>query len=139
LGEVADISGVEEQDLINVIERFREPGRSLLMPAANVKLHSDSIIEISHESLMRIWQRLKNWVDEESDSAQMYRRLSDAAEMYQVGKTGLWRPPDLQLALNWQIKQKPTREPGQKGIIHTMSGPWSSWKPARPPMKVSKK
>lgn len=109
LGEVADISGVEEQDLINVIERFREPGRSLLMPAANVKLHSDSIIEISHESLMRIWQRLKNWVDEESDSAQMYRRLSDAAEMYQVGKTGLWRPPDLQLALNWQIKQKPTR------------------------------
>jgi hypothetical protein len=58
---------------------------------------------------MRIWQRLKNWVDEESDSAQMYKRLSDAAEMYQVGKTGLWRPPDLQLALNWQIKQKPTR------------------------------
>ncbi len=109
LGEVAEMSGVEEEELINVIERFREPGRSLLMPAANVKLHSDSIIEISHESLMRIWQRLRNWVDEESDSAQMYKRLSDAAEMYQVGKTGLWRPPDLQLALNWQKKQKPTR------------------------------
>lgn len=109
LGEIADISGVEESKLISVIDRFREPGRSLLMPAANVKLHSDSIIEISHESLMRIWQRLKNWVDEEAESAQMYKRLSDAAEMYQVGKTGLWRPPDLQLALNWQIKQKPTR------------------------------
>jgi WD40 repeat protein len=109
LGEVADISGVEESELTHVIDRFREPGRSLLMPAANVSLHSDSIIEISHESLMRIWQRLKNWVDEEADSAQMYRRLSDAAEMYQIGKTGLWRPPDLQLALNWQIKQKPTR------------------------------
>jgi len=109
LGEIADISGVEEEELISVIERFREPGRSLLMPAANVKLHSDSIIEISHESLMRIWQRLKKWVDEESDSAQMYKRLSDAAEMYQVGKTGLWRPPDLQLALNWQKKQQPTR------------------------------
>jgi len=109
LGDVADISGVSEEELINVIERFREPGRSLLMPAANVKLNSDSIIEISHESLMRIWQRLRNWVDEESDSAQMYMRLSDAAEMYQVGKTGLWRPPDLQLALNWQKKQNPTR------------------------------
>jgi len=109
LGEVAEMSGVEEEKLISVIERFREPGRSLLMPAANVKLHSDSIIEISHESLMRIWQRLKSWVDEESDSAQMYKRMSDAAEMYQVGKTGLWRPPDLQLALNWQKKQQPTR------------------------------
>ena len=109
LGEVADISGVEESELIMVIERFREPGRSLLMPAANFSLRSDSIIEISHESLMRIWQRLKSWVDEEADSAQMYKRLSDAAEMYQIGKTGLWRPPDLQLALNWQIKQKPTR------------------------------
>lgn len=109
LEEIADISGVHEEDLISVIEKFREPGRSLLMPPSNVTLKSNSIIEISHESLMRIWQRLKNWVDEESDSAQMYRRLSDAAEMYQVGKTGLWRPPDLQLALNWQIKQKPTR------------------------------
>ena len=109
LEEIADISGVHEEDLISVIEKFREPGRSLLMPASNVVLKSNSIIEISHESLMRIWQRLRNWVDEEADSAQMYKRLSDAAEMYQVGKTGLWRPPDLQLALNWQIKQKPTR------------------------------
>jgi len=109
LEEIADISGVHEEELINVIEKFREPGRSLLMPPANVKLKSNSIIEISHESLMRIWQRLRNWVDEEADSAQMYKRLSDAAEMYQIGKTGLWRPPDLQLALNWQIKQKPTR------------------------------
>lgn len=109
LGEIASISGVNQEALIYVIDRFREPGRSLLMPAANVELHEDSIVEISHESLMRIWQRLKNWVDEEADSAQMYKRLSDAAEMYQIGKTGLWRPPDLQLALNWQRNQKPTR------------------------------
>jgi WD40 repeat protein len=44
----------------------------------------------------------------------MYKRLSEAAAMYQIGKTGLWRPPDLQLALNWQKKQKPTREWGQR-------------------------
>jgi hypothetical protein len=44
----------------------------------------------------------------------MYKRLSEAAAMYQIGKTGLWRPPDLQLALNWQKKQKPTREWAQR-------------------------
>jgi hypothetical protein len=63
---------------------------------------------------MRIWKRLNTWVDEESESAQMYKRLSDAAAMYQIGKTGLWRPPDLQLALNWQRKQRPTREWAQR-------------------------
>lgn len=108
LEEIVKISGVEEKELIGVIEKFREPGRSLLTPSANIKLKPTSVIEISHESLMRIWQRLRKWVDEEADSAQMYKRLSDAAEMYQVGKTGLWRPPDLHLALNWQKKQKPT-------------------------------
>ena len=58
---------------------------------------------------MRIWNRLSSWVDEEFESAQMYKRISDAAAMYQIGKTGLWRPPDLQLALNWQKKQRPAR------------------------------
>jgi WD40 repeat protein len=44
----------------------------------------------------------------------MYLRLAEAANMYQVGKAGLWRPPDLQLALNWQVKHKPTLVWGQR-------------------------
>jgi len=57
---------------------------------------------------MRIWDRLKLWVDEEAQAVNMYKRLSDASELFQRGKTGLWRPPDLQLALNWKRKQQPT-------------------------------
>ena len=38
----------------------------------------------------------------------MYLRLSEASAMYQQGKTGLWKPPDLQLALNWREQLKPT-------------------------------
>ena len=107
--EVARVANVDESMVIEVVEHFRQPGLSLLMPPANVELYSDTIIEISHESLMRIWTRLKNWVDEEDESAQMYLRISEAAALYQIGRTGLWRPPDLQLALNWQKKQNPTR------------------------------
>lgn len=114
LGLVAELAGVNDQEVIRVVEKFRQPGRSFLMPPSGVPLHAGSIIEISHESLMRIWNRLKKWVDEEHESAQMYRRLSDAAAMYQVGRTGLWRPPDLQLALNWQKKQRPTRAWAQR-------------------------
>ena len=111
---VAELAEANEQDVMRVVEHFRKPGRSFLMPAANIPLNSESLIELSHESLMRIWNRLGSWVEEEFESAQMYKRLSDAAAMYQIGKTGLWRPPDLQLALNWQRKQRPTRAWGQR-------------------------
>lgn len=114
LNEIASICDVSEGDVIEVLEKFREPGRSLLTPAHGTPLNSKSMIDISHESLMRIWVRLKNWVDDEADAVQMYLRLAEAANMYQVGKAGLWRPPDLQLALNWQVKHKPTLVWGQR-------------------------
>jgi len=114
LGMVAQLAEASEDEVIHVVEQFRKSGRSFLMPAAHIPLTADSMIELSHESLMRIWNRLELWVDDEAESASMYRRLSDAAAMYQIGKTGLWRPPDLQLALNWQKKQKPTREWAQR-------------------------
>jgi len=114
LNEIASIADVSEADVVAVIEKFREPGRSLLTPAYGIELGSKSMIDISHESLMRIWVRLKNWVDDESEAVQMYLRLAEAAGQYQVGKAGLWRPPDLQLALNWQAKHKPTLVWGQR-------------------------
>jgi hypothetical protein len=114
LNEIAAIADVSEQDVIAVIEKFREPGRSLLTPAYGTQLGPKSMVDISHESLMRIWTRLKNWVDDEAEAVQMYLRLAEAAAMYQVGKAGLWRPPDLQLALNWQTKHKPTLVWGQR-------------------------
>jgi hypothetical protein len=114
IGLIAELTDASEQEVINVVEQFRKPGRSFLMPGINVPLVSDSNVELSHESLMRIWGRLSGWVDDEAESAQMYKRISEAAAMYQIGKTGLWRPPDLQLALNWQKKQKPTRTWAQR-------------------------
>lgn len=114
LNEIAAIADVSEEDVAGVIEKFREPGRSLITPAFGMALGGKAIVDISHESLMRIWVRLKNWVDDEADAVQMYTRLAEAASMYQVGKAGLWRPPDLQLALNWQAKHKPTLVWGQR-------------------------
>jgi ABC-type oligopeptide transport system ATPase subunit len=114
LSLIADLADADTAEVISVVEHFRKPGRSFLMPPHYVPLKSDSIIELSHESLMRIWNKLDAWVEEEFESATMYKRLSDAAAMYQIGKTGLWRPPDLQLALNWQKKQRPTREWAQR-------------------------
>lgn len=114
ISEIAELSGASDVEVIKVVDQFRKTGRSFLMPGIQVPLGSDSIVEISHESLMRIWIKLAGWVDDEFESSQMYKRLSEASAMYQIGRTGLWRPPDLQLALNWQKKQNPTRTWAQR-------------------------
>ncbi|HRE68623.1 MAG TPA: hypothetical protein PLX76_17010 [Cyclobacteriaceae bacterium] len=114
ISDVAELAQVSDNQVIEVVEHFRKPGRSFLMPGMQVDLKPTTQVELPHESLMRIWTRLSAWVEEEYESAQMYRRVSDAAAMYQIGKTSLWRPPDLQLALNWQKKQNPTRQWAQR-------------------------
>jgi energy-coupling factor transporter ATP-binding protein EcfA2 len=114
VAQIAELSQASDAQVINVVEKFRKTGRSFLMPGPSISLSGSSMIELSHESLMRIWTRLSAWVNEEFESAAMYKRISDAAAMYQIGKTSLWRPPDLQLALNWQKKQKPTRTWAQR-------------------------
>ncbi|WP_420579762.1 High-affnity carbon uptake protein Hat/HatR [Reichenbachiella sp.] len=114
LATIAAISGVNEEEVTRVVDKFREPGRTLLMPPHGIKLDSDTVIDISHESLMRIWTRLKSWLDEESRSAEMYLKLAESAERFQLGRAGLWKMPDLQLALNWQEENKPTLVWGQR-------------------------
>ncbi|MCX6333903.1 MAG: High-affnity carbon uptake protein Hat/HatR [Bacteroidia bacterium] len=96
------------EELFDVVEKFRIPSRSFVIPRQDISLTDESIIDLSHESLMRLWDRLKDWVDDEAASVQMYHRLSEASAMYQQGKTSLLRPPDLQLAINWRDQQKPT-------------------------------
>jgi WD40 repeat protein len=102
------IAGCTSEELFEVVEKFRVPARSFITPRHNVPLNDESIIDLSHESLMRLWDRLREWVDDEASSVQMYMRLSEASAMYQQGKTSLWRPPDLQLAINWRDHHKPT-------------------------------
>jgi WD40 repeat protein len=105
---IKNIVGCSGEELFEVVGRFRITSRSFITPRENIPLDDDSIIDVSHESLMRLWDRLRQWVDDEASSVQMYLRLSEASAMYQQGKTTLWRPPDLQLAINWREQRKPT-------------------------------
>ena len=107
LSEIMTLAEARQEEVIRVIDTFRQPGCAFLIPPVSVDLTPDSIIDISHESIMRVWTRLKNWVEEESQSAQLYLRLSKSAELYQDGKSGLWVDPELQVALQWKEHAKP--------------------------------
>ena len=106
--ELAAICQVAESEAIEIIEIFRRPGRSFLVPPSKVPLDSRSIIDVAHESLMRCWSRLIAWAEEERASASSYVRLSQAATWYQEGTAGLWRDPELELGLVWQRQNQPT-------------------------------
>ncbi len=90
-----------------VIEVFRAPDRSFLMPPVPQPLTDTTVIDISHESLMRVWSRLKAWAADEAESAQQLRRLADAATLHGQRRGGLWRDPELAIALQWRLRQRP--------------------------------
>ena len=101
-------------EITQVIDVFRKPSRSFLMPPADETLDAKTVIDISHESLMRVWERLKSWADQEAQSAHMYCRLAETAVLHAKGKAGLWDDPDLQGAVDWQENIRPNKEWAQQ-------------------------
>ena len=107
LSVLCDLTGATMEELISIIDVFRKPSRSFLMPAFTQELKSESVIDISHESFMRMWKRLIAWADEEAESSNVFQRLSNTASLHANGQAGLWRDPDLQLALEWRMQTEP--------------------------------
>ncbi|WP_338875566.1 hypothetical protein WBJ53_08100 [Spirosoma sp. SC4-14] len=103
------ITGVAHYLLIDVLNRFREPGVAFLTPIVTVHADPDLIIDISHERIMNLWDRLQTWVKEETESAKFYKQVSSSAMLYHEGKTGLWANPELQIGLKWLAENRPTQ------------------------------
>jgi conflict system STAND superfamily ATPase/tetratricopeptide repeat protein len=104
---ICQITGASLAEVIAVIDVFRGGGRSFLMPPIGTALHADTVIDISHESLIRNWQRLKEWVNEEAQSVRIYRRVADTAVLHREGSEGLMQDPALSFALDWREKSHP--------------------------------
>src|SRR5215470_14043325 len=101
------VTGATPEQLDKVIERFMGGGRSFLVRDKS----DDPLISISHESLIRQWNTLNDWINEELDSIDIYTRLADAAARYekQPGKGRLWRDPELEEALSWRERRNPNQ------------------------------
>jgi hypothetical protein len=107
LKDICDIANATALEVGAVIEVFRGPGRSFLMPPAGVALLPETVIDISHESLIRNWDRLKAWVRDEADSARIYLRLAGSATDYYQSAGGLLDDVTLQYVLTWRERTKP--------------------------------
>ena len=108
LSDIVSICSTDSEKVMAVIDKFRKGDRNFLVLTSG-KLEDDPLIDISHESLIRLWERLSSWVDEEAESARIYWRLADTAESYAEGKAGPYHGTDLQVADDWWTENKPTQ------------------------------
>ena len=111
---LGQITGANLDTIEPIVEAFRAAGVTFLMPPSGTELLPETIVDISHESLMRVWRRLGRWVGDEVQSAQVYLRLSATAELHRADQAGLYRGPDLQIALAWMDDAQPTPAWGER-------------------------
>jgi hypothetical protein len=108
LGDIAQVAGVGVEQVLPVVEAFRRPDRSFVGPPVGTPITADTPLDIGHESLIRQWRALAEWVDRESRSSTMYARLRQWAHLWRAGEAALWRNPDLERALRWEQSEHPT-------------------------------
>jgi WD40 repeat protein len=109
MGMLCQIVDGSVGEVSTVLDAFRKVGRTFVMPQEDVPIESTTVVDISHESLMRVWQRLRQWVDEESQSARVYRRLAETAVLFADNRAGHYRDPDLSIASAWREQNTPNR------------------------------
>ncbi|MEL6538191.1 MAG: hypothetical protein AAFQ98_22420, partial [Bacteroidota bacterium] len=107
MADLVEITMVDFDQVAEVVEAFRAPGRNLLMPPVREKLTPETVIDISHESLMRIWQKLVRWSLEEREVAHRYGNLLTRAQMWKSPAGGsLVSNPELTDTLYWMKEQQ---------------------------------
>lgn len=107
--KIALVADTSPEEVIRVAEAFRDPARSFITPVSIEPLYPNTVLDIGHESLIRQWRRLEQWVEAEARSGETYRRLEQTAILWQEKKAGLWGTPDLDIAIDWKEREQPNQ------------------------------
>jgi tetratricopeptide (TPR) repeat protein len=105
LADLIAACGGDETAVREVVDAFRAPGVNFLVPEYDPnhpKLTPDTYIDISHESLIRQWKKLSEWLEAEGRAAQQWRRLVDR---YSVGE--MLRGRELANFIAWRTETNP--------------------------------
>src|SRR5262249_50966581 len=106
-GELISICEGEEAGVRAVVDAYRASGCNFLRPELEVPLKADTLVDISHESLIRQWVKLRQWAREEYESAETYRDIERSAKQWKNGFHNLLTKLDLAEAINWRKKERP--------------------------------
>ena len=87
LDQIANWSGRDWQDFLPVVRAFAHEDVNFLNYVG--ELTEETVVDISHEALIRQWGTLRDWVTDEAKLAAEYRRWRERAEAKAAGGRGL--------------------------------------------------
>jgi hypothetical protein len=105
-GELVSLADGNREAVRKVVDIFRSPGCNFLTPELDPKspkeLADNTYIDISHESLIRQWKKLSDWLAIEARGSRNWRRLRD-----NVTAKYLVRGEELADLIAWRNEFKP--------------------------------
>jgi TRAP-type uncharacterized transport system substrate-binding protein len=100
-----------KDDLVGIIEAFRAEGAGFLQPAIPQPIHDGTTIDISHESLIRLWSQFQAWLrEEEIDVADLREWHLRASKRIDAGG-GLLDENDTRRAQQWMERVSKRGDP----------------------------
>lgn len=102
LGDITRWSRVEPSRFVPVIESCLNPEVCFLTASGPLD-DPGTVIDISHEALIRQWSRLKDWISNEARRGAEFRRLRESAADYFGGnRDALLKGLSLERAKHWR-------------------------------------
>ena len=106
--ELCELAECTADELTTALAPFR--GRSFVLPPPDSRLEDATLLDISHEALLRRWDTLGRWIDEDDQDRRRYLRLATrAAEEQGSARPQYLMPPQLDLLVKFWAERKPSR------------------------------
>jgi len=117
IGHFLKVTGSHLNELVPILKQIQThydfllevilPYQERLEVKEQTLISESAVIDIKNEGFIPHWPRLLDWIKEEKESQDLYKRLSEKAGLFDKGLTDFLKPPDLDLALSWYEYQKP--------------------------------
>jgi TPR repeat protein len=107
-GELVALAGGNRAAAARVVEAFRDERCNFLLTSPAGALADETDVDISHESLIRQWATLSDWLLAEARSAERFREIETQAKRWRAGLRWVLRDNDLREALAWRDREQPS-------------------------------
>ena len=96
LAELMAVTGSDEPTLREIVDRFRAEGVSFLTPYGDAPIGPDTLIDISHEALIRCWHKIadekEGWLQREFQDRLIWQSLRIQAGKFAENKEQVLSP-----------------------------------------------
>ena len=84
---VINSESVSDAQIYQLIDVYRQQGNNFIYPFINIenKLASSTLLDITHEALIRNWDKLMTWTKEEYDDVIDYKEINTASRRWNEG------------------------------------------------------